>query len=94
MTVGKSPHLSVPRFPHLKNGGDSSSLTGLLQGLNEFTLVMFRSLSGLLEALCKCWKNEMNITGADICWELKYKEEWGIEMGVDATLGRVFREGL
>lgn len=23
----------------------------------------------------------MNITGADICWELKYKEEWGIEMG-------------
>lgn len=55
---------------------------------------MFRSLSGLLEALCKCWKNEMNITGADICWELKYKEEWGIEMGVDATLGRVFREGL
>lgn len=92
--MGKSPHLSVPRFPHLKNGGDSSSLTGLLQGLNEFTLVMFRSLSGLLEALCKCWKNEMNITGADICWELKYKEEWGIEMGVDATLGGVFREGL
>ena len=66
----------------------------LFQGLNEFTLVMFRSLSGLLEALCKCWKNEVNITGGDICCELKYKEQWGIQMGADATLGRVFREGL
>lgn len=37
---------------------------------------------------------EVNITGGDICCELKYKEEWGIEMGADATLGRVFREGL
>ena len=36
----------------------------------------------------------MNITGGDICCELKYKEEWGIEMGANATLGRVFREGL
>ena len=92
--MGKSPHLSGPRFPHLKNGGDSSSLPGLLQGLNEFTLGMFRSWSGLLEALCKCWENEMNITGGDIRCELKYKEEWGIEMRADATSGRVFREGL
>lgn len=36
----------------------------------------------------------MNITGGDIRCELKYKEEWGIEMRADATSGRVFREGL
>ena len=53
-------------------------------------LVMFRSMPGSLEAPCKCWKNETNITGGGIFYELKYKEEWGIEMGV----GCYFRQSV
>lgn len=51
---------------------------------------MFRSMPGSLEAVCKCWKNETNITDDDIRYELKYKEEWGIEMGA----GCYFRQSV